>query len=96
MNPGHFDSLYPCDSSSDAVLRCGGHMEHLKDCFKITGVINSSLEPDEVLELIMTSLRAVLKAEASSLRLADPHDQGLPSGTDQWREKNRIGPHGKE
>ncbi|MHC1744376.1 MAG: PP2C family protein-serine/threonine phosphatase [Syntrophobacteraceae bacterium] len=46
-------------------------MEHLKECFKIAGVINSSLELDEVLELIMSSSRAVLKAEACSLLLAD-------------------------
>jgi phospholipid/cholesterol/gamma-HCH transport system substrate-binding protein len=24
------------------------------------------------------------------------YDQAMPSGTDQWREKERIGPHGKE
>jgi phospholipid/cholesterol/gamma-HCH transport system substrate-binding protein len=24
------------------------------------------------------------------------HDQAMPTGTDQWREKERIGPHGKE
>jgi phosphoserine phosphatase RsbU/P len=71
-------------------------MEHLKECFKIAGLINSSLELDEVLEFIMTSSRAVLKADACSLLLADPPTEELVftvaqgPASDQLRDSFRV------
>jgi len=71
-------------------------MEHLKECFKIAGLINSSLELDEVLEFIMTSSRAVLKAEACSLLLADLATEELVftvaqgPAADQLRDSFRV------
>ena len=46
-------------------------MEDLKHCFRTCGLINSTLELDEVLENIMTASRAILKADACSLMLVD-------------------------
>ncbi len=90
------ESLCPCDASSEEALRCRAHMEHLKECFKIAGVINSSLELDEVLELIMSASRAVLRAEACSLLLADPATDELVFTVaqgpvaDQLRDSHRV------
>lgn len=67
----------PCDSPSEEVFRCSDHVEQLKACFKIAGLINSSLELDEVLERIMTASRTVLRAEACSLLVADPATEEL-------------------
>jgi sigma-B regulation protein RsbU (phosphoserine phosphatase) len=43
----------------------------LKECFRISSLINSSLELEEVLENIMTTSRSILKADACSLMLVD-------------------------
>lgn len=96
MNPMTPESSWPCDPASGEARRCRGHMEHLKECFKIAGVINSSLELDEVLELIMSASRAVLKAEACSLLLADPATDELVFTVaqgpvaDQLRDSYRV------
>ncbi|MFZ2447864.1 MAG: GAF domain-containing SpoIIE family protein phosphatase [Syntrophobacteraceae bacterium] len=46
-------------------------LDHLKECFKISSLINSSLELEEVLENIMTTSRSILGAESCSLMLVD-------------------------
>jgi phosphoserine phosphatase RsbU/P len=52
-------------------------LENLKECFRISGLINSSLELDEVLENIMTTSRSILKADACSLMLVDEKTEEL-------------------
>ncbi|MCE5244003.1 MAG: GAF domain-containing SpoIIE family protein phosphatase [Syntrophobacteraceae bacterium] len=61
---------FPKDAP-DELDRCRERMENLKNCFRTCGLINSTLELDEVLENIMTSSRAILKADACSLMLVD-------------------------
>ncbi|MFP5212043.1 MAG: PP2C family protein-serine/threonine phosphatase [Acidobacteriota bacterium] len=51
--------------------RCRERMENLKECFRVSGLINSTLELEEVLENIMTSSRTILRADACSLMLVD-------------------------
>ena len=46
-------------------------LENLKECFRVSGLINSSLELDQVLENIMTTSRSILKADACSMMLVD-------------------------
>lgn len=53
------------------IERCRERIRNLKDCFRVSALINSSLEIDEVLEYIMTTCREILKADACSLMLAD-------------------------
>lgn len=74
------------DRSSDDVYqdvklmeieRLQERIENLKECFRISGLINSSLELDEVLGRIMTTSRAILKADACSLLLVDEQTEEL-------------------
>jgi len=58
-------------SCPSELERLQQRLENLKECFKISGLINSSLELDEVLENIMTTSRSILKADACSLMLVD-------------------------
>jgi sigma-B regulation protein RsbU (phosphoserine phosphatase) len=51
--------------------RCIERIGNLKECFRISALINSTLQLDEVLENIMTTSRAILKADACSLMLVD-------------------------
>lgn len=46
-------------------------IENLKECFRISSLINSSLELEDVLQNIMTTSRSILKADACSLMLVD-------------------------
>ncbi len=46
-------------------------LDNLKECFRISSLINSSLDLDEVLENIMTASRSILRAESCSLMLVD-------------------------
>ncbi|MGA3113779.1 MAG: SpoIIE family protein phosphatase [Syntrophobacteraceae bacterium] len=52
-------------------------IENLKECFRVSGLINSSLQLDEVLENIMTTSRSILKADACSLMLVDEKSDEL-------------------
>ena len=58
-------------SGSSELDRVRQRLENLKECFKVSGLINSSLELDDVLENIMTTSRSILKADACSLMLVD-------------------------
>jgi phosphoserine phosphatase RsbU/P len=58
-------------SDSPELNRLKQRLENLKECFRISSLINSSLELDEVLENIMTTSRSILKADACSLMLVD-------------------------
>lgn len=51
--------------------RCLDRLHNLMECFRISSLINSSLDIEEVLELIMTTSRQILAAEACSLMLVD-------------------------
>ncbi|HYA40996.1 MAG TPA: SpoIIE family protein phosphatase [Syntrophobacteraceae bacterium] len=68
-------SLRACDTGvaeyPAALARMSERVESLKECFRITGLINSSLELDQVLENIMVTSRSILKADACSLMLVD-------------------------
>ncbi len=57
--------------SGAALEKMRERLENLKECFRISGLINSSLQLDEVLENIMTTSRSILKADACSLMLVD-------------------------
>jgi sigma-B regulation protein RsbU (phosphoserine phosphatase) len=52
-------------------------IHNLKECFRISALINSTLQLDEVLEHIMTTSRAILRADACSLLLVDEETQEL-------------------
>src|SRR5271169_6212775 len=54
-----------------ALEKMRERLENLKECFRVSGLINSSLQLDEVLENIMTTSRSILKADACSLMLVD-------------------------
>ncbi len=65
-------------SSFDRILaKLRERLENLKECFRISGLINSSLKLDEVLENIMTTSRSILKADACSLMLVDERSDEL-------------------
>jgi len=50
---------------------CKRRIRKFKQCFELCGIINSSLDLDEVLELIMSTSRKALGAETCSLLLVD-------------------------
>ena len=54
-----------------ALEKMRERLENLKECFRVSGLINSSLELDQVLENIMTTSRSILKADACSMMLVD-------------------------
>ncbi len=75
------EPVYGCEA--DVAGGCAGiekmrvRLESLKECFRISGLINSSLELDQVLENIMTTSRSILKADACSLMLVDEKSDEL-------------------
>ncbi len=54
-----------------ALEKMRERLKNLKECFRVSGLINSSLQLDQVLENIMTISRSILKADACSLMLVD-------------------------
>lgn len=58
-------------SPPDDAGACLRRVEKFKRCFELCGVINSSLDLDKVLELIMSTSRQALGAETCSLLLVD-------------------------
>jgi sigma-B regulation protein RsbU (phosphoserine phosphatase) len=54
-----------------ALEKMRERLQNLKECFRVSALINSSLQLDEVLENIMTISRSILKADACSLMLVD-------------------------
>ena len=61
-----------CDPTGFAAIeKMRERLENLKECFRVSGLINSSLQLDQVLENIMTTSRSILKADACSLMLVD-------------------------
>lgn len=62
---------------SAAIQKMRERLENLKECFRVSGLINSSLQLDEVLENIMTTSRSILKADACSLMLVDEKSDEL-------------------
>ena len=62
---------------SAALEKMHERLENLKECFRVSGLINSSLQLDEVLENIMTTSRSILKADACSLMLVDEKSDEL-------------------
>src|SRR5208337_5596153 len=62
---------------SAALEKMRERIENLKECFRVSGLINSSLQLDEVLENIMTTSRSILKADACSLMLVDEKSDEL-------------------
>ncbi|MDR3570302.1 MAG: SpoIIE family protein phosphatase [Syntrophobacteraceae bacterium] len=78
---GHKESDYPCEagggSGCAALLKTRARLESLKECFRISGLINSSLQLDQVLENIMTTSRSILHADACSLMLVDEKSDQL-------------------
>ncbi|WP_051261349.1 PP2C family protein-serine/threonine phosphatase [Desulfovibrio inopinatus] len=70
-----------CSSSNPLEPRdCDGTCQrflNLKKCFNLSALITSSLDPDEVLERIMSTSRQALGAETCSLLLADETGEEL-------------------
>lgn len=60
-----------------ALRKMRERLENLKECFRVSGLINSSLQLDQVLENIMTISRSILKADACSLMLVDERNEEL-------------------
>ncbi|MCE5334075.1 MAG: SpoIIE family protein phosphatase [Desulfobacteraceae bacterium] len=58
-------------SARNEPARLCERIESLKECFRVSSLINSSLELDEVLDNIMTASRSLLRADACSLMLVD-------------------------
>src|SRR5271169_2561301 len=79
------DKTHPFASSGEASTATGfaalekmrERLENLKECFRVSGLINSSLQLDQVLENIMTTSRSILKADACSMMLVDPKSDEL-------------------
>ncbi len=79
------DNIHPFASScaesapdgSAAIEKMRERLENLKECFRVSGLINSSLQLDEVLENIMTTSRSILGADACSLMLVDEKSDEL-------------------
>lgn len=74
--------MTPCGGHSDTTLlseldQCRERIRSLKDCFRVSALINSTLELDEVLEHIMTTSREILKADACGLMLVDEQTDEL-------------------
>jgi sigma-B regulation protein RsbU (phosphoserine phosphatase) len=69
------DTAAPGDPS--ALDRMRVRVENLKECFRISGLINSSLQLDQVLENIMLTSRSILGADACSLMLVDEKNDEL-------------------
>lgn len=67
-------SAIPCCTELEKMRE---RLENLKECFRVSGLINSSLQLDQVLENIMTISRAILKADACSLMLVDEKTEEL-------------------
>lgn len=69
------------EQSTNALLaeieRCRQRIKSLKDCFRVSSLINSTLQLEEVLETIMTTSREILRADACSLLLVDEQTQEL-------------------
>jgi sigma-B regulation protein RsbU (phosphoserine phosphatase) len=77
----HSELVIACEAgvgSGCAVLeKMRARLESLKECFRISGLINSSLQLDQVLENIMTTSRSILQADACSLMLVDERSDEL-------------------
>lgn len=65
------------NDSTAELKRCRERVQNLRDCFRISALINSTLRLEEVLENIMTTSRAILKADACSLMLVDEGSEEL-------------------
>ncbi len=65
-----------CSASSE-IEGLRERLNNLKECFRVSSMLNSSLELEDVLENIMTTSRAILKAEACSLMLVDEKSDEL-------------------
>lgn len=70
-------SLAAASSAPEDLRRCREHLNNLRECFRVSGLINSTLELDEILQTIMTTSRAILKAESCSLMLVDEATEEL-------------------
>ncbi len=70
--------------------RCRERVKNLRDCFRISALINSTLQLDEVLENIMTTSRAILKADACSLMLVDETTEELVFAVAQGPVANKL------
>jgi len=67
-------------------------LENLKECFRVSELINSSLQLDQVLENIMTISRSILKADACSLMLVDEKTGDLVFEVAQGPVSNKLKP----
>ena len=71
----HGGPLYACEagvgSGCAAIEKMRARLCSLKECLRVSGLINSSLQLEEVLENIMTTSRSILQADACSLMLVD-------------------------
>lgn len=77
MDSKQTDTIHSKNKTATELDRCYEHIRNLKECFRISGLINSSLELEEVLEIIMTASRQILGADACSLMLVDEKTQEL-------------------
>jgi sigma-B regulation protein RsbU (phosphoserine phosphatase) len=75
--PNHSGHKHASDGYAALVAKLSERLENLKECFKVSGLINSSLQLEQVLENIMTTSRSILKADACSLMLVDEKSEEL-------------------
>ncbi len=87
------DSVCPAATPTDSaalVAKMRERLENLKECFRVSGLINSSLQLDQVLENIMTTSRSILKADACSLMLVDEKREELVFEVAQGPVANKL------
>lgn len=65
------DKFFPDAGGAESLRLCKERVRNLKECFRVSALINSTLDLDLVLERIMTTSREILRADACSLMLVD-------------------------
>ena len=78
------------EQSAPVLDKMRKRLQNLKECFRISGLINSSLQLDQVLENIMTTSRSILNADACSLMLVDENSGELVFEVAQGPVANKL------
>jgi len=73
-----------------ALIKMRERVENLKECFRVSGLINSSLELDQVLENIMMTSRSILQADVCSLMLVDEKSDELVFAVAQGPASDKL------
>ncbi|MEM5786976.1 MAG: GAF domain-containing SpoIIE family protein phosphatase [Syntrophobacteraceae bacterium] len=72
-----FCGAHCADDRPHDLDRVRERLDNLKECFRVSCLINSSLELEQVLDNIMSTSRTILRAESCSLMLVDEKSSEL-------------------